>query len=172
MKTLEIEIALVKILNKRQNIIVPNVSWGIGLHECDILTILRCGDAIEYEIKVSRADFIKDFKKGHHHKSDRIRELYFVVPIELKELAFEMLSPEIGIITCKYYDSYNPYTEETIENDISINWDRNAIPNKNAIKLTDKEILHVAHLGCMRVWNLKEKLNKNIIRRQGWNINM
>ena len=32
--------------------------------------------------------------------------------------------------------------------------------NKGARKLTDKEILKVLKLGVMRVWRLKEKLNK------------
>ena len=42
--------------NYRANLIVPNISWGLGLHECDLLVLTSSGYATEIEIKVSKAD--------------------------------------------------------------------------------------------------------------------
>lgn len=48
---------------QHDHIVVPNVHapW-----ECDMLTITRAGYAHEFEIKVSRSDFLADFKKEKH----------------------------------------------------------------------------------------------------------
>lgn len=45
-------------------IIVPN--YFLGRFECDLLKISKAGQLTEYEIKVSRADFKKDFEKIQH----------------------------------------------------------------------------------------------------------
>lgn len=41
---------------------------GMGLQECDVLSISKSNYIYEYEIKISRGDFKKDFtKKKHEH---------------------------------------------------------------------------------------------------------
>jgi len=45
MKSLDIEIAVMEYLGTRTNLIVPNVSWGMDLHECDILSLSKAGYA-------------------------------------------------------------------------------------------------------------------------------
>jgi hypothetical protein len=76
LKSIEVEEAVARMFGIRQNIIVPNISWGMGLHECDLLIIRKSGYAVEVEIKVSRWDLRKDLKKTHGHQSGRIREFY------------------------------------------------------------------------------------------------
>lgn len=62
MTTLEMEIALMRELNIRKNIIVPNVSFGMyfkgygALHECDLLCLSKSGYATEIEIKIIKSD--------------------------------------------------------------------------------------------------------------------
>jgi hypothetical protein len=56
LKTAEMEVELGRYFNYRQNIIVSNVSWGLGIHECDLLIITKSGYATEVEIKVSLSD--------------------------------------------------------------------------------------------------------------------
>ena len=63
MKAIDIELAVSNYLNPRTNLIVPNVHWGMCLHECDLLVITRSGYAWEVEIKVSRVDLIKNKEK-------------------------------------------------------------------------------------------------------------
>lgn len=59
MNTLEIETAIAMKLDIRKHIIVPNISWGAGLHECDLLVINKSGYATEIEIKISKSDLKK-----------------------------------------------------------------------------------------------------------------
>ena len=71
---------------------------GLGLQECDVITISKSDFIYEYEIKISRADFKKDFNKTKHSlitEGKFIKELkneilylvpnyfYFVVPENL-----------------------------------------------------------------------------------------
>jgi len=61
--TPEMEIALVRFFNYRTNLIVPNVHWGMNMHECDLLMVSKAGYCTEIEIKVTRAD-IKRTRKS------------------------------------------------------------------------------------------------------------
>ena len=75
MKTLEMEIALMRKFDVRRNIIVPNICWGMNLHECDLLSITKKGYATEIEIKVSKPDLRADRDKTHGHRSNKIEFL-------------------------------------------------------------------------------------------------
>jgi len=152
-KTIEIEVAIAKFFGIRQNIIVPNISWGLlGMHECDIFLIKKSGYCMEVEIKISKSDLLADFKKEHQHKDNRIKEFYYAIPIKLLESCESLIPEHIGIIVC-----------ERIKNrkHIHTKIHRKTTTNKKARKLTDKEMLKVAKLGCMRIWSLKEKLINN-----------
>ena len=140
----KIELAVVEYFGYRRNIIVPNVSWGIGIHECDILIVTKAKYAIEVEIKTSRADLIADKKKKHGHYSDKVRVLYFAIPESLLDLDIIQYVPErAGIF---------------VVNGGIISLLRKPAINKTARKLTETECLKVAHLGTMRIWNLKKKV--------------
>ena len=77
----EIELAIVNstLFNKRRDIIVPNVSWGLLNHEADMVIMTPSGYLTEIEIKRSWEDFKADFKKGHKHDDERIRDRKSVV---------------------------------------------------------------------------------------------
>lgn len=47
-----LQIACARYFNPRKNVIVPNVSWGMALHECDILVMTPAGVAYEVECKI------------------------------------------------------------------------------------------------------------------------
>ena len=98
----DIEISVAKYMDPRVNLIVPNASWGLGLHECDLLVISKAGYASEVEIKVSKADLLRDREKRHGHASDRIKALWFALPeakVGLAALAggLHRLPREIGL---------------------------------------------------------------------------
>jgi hypothetical protein len=165
--TTEIELAIARYYGTREHIIVPNISWGFDyMHECDMFIIKKNGYAVEVEIKRSKSDLINDFKKPHHHKSNRIREFFYAIPKKNLEEWGKLIPKHAGIIV--YWK-----TKDEIWDKKKRRWSgefkwvtragriRNAEINKTARKLTTEEQLKVARLGCLRIWNLKQKLIKD-----------
>lgn len=155
--TVEMELAIAKYFGIRQHIIVPNVSWGFGMHECDLFLIKKSGVAVEVEIKRSKSDLLADFKKGHNHKDrqNRITELYYALPENLYESCKDLIPDDAGIIMCYRYINYKK------ENIVAATVKRQPKRIKGARKLTLEEQLKVARLGTMRIWSLKQKIIKN-----------
>lgn len=155
MKTIEVEIAVMKHCNIRQNIVVPNVSFGmvryfIGgcdeLHECDILNVTKSGYATEYEIKVSKSDLLAEKKKKHSHDSNFIKQLFYVVPEKMKQFALDNIKEEAGLYVVK--------------DNGKMQCIKNAEINKDCFKWTNAEMFKLAKLGTMRILGLKQKLIK------------
>lgn len=152
------EIAIANLFGIRKNIIVPNISWGFGMHECDVFLIKKSGVAVEIEIKRSKSDLLADFKKGHNHKDrqNRITEFYYAFPENLYESCKDLVPENAGIIVCYRYVDYKK------ENRVSATIKRQPKRIKGARKLTLEEQLRVAKLGTMRIWSLKQKIIKNV----------
>jgi hypothetical protein len=155
LKTIEMEVAIAKYFGSRQNIVVPNISWGFMNHEADMFIIKKSKYAVEVEIKRTKSDLMADFKKLHKHEDNRIHELYYAIPDNLYESCKSLIPKHAGIITCeRWYVSWEKKWS------ITVRTRRNPIKNILARKLTDKECLKIAHLGTMRIWNLKNKIIK------------
>ena len=154
--TIEMEVAIAKYFGVRQNIIVPNISWGFMSHEADMFIIKRSGLTTEVEIKRSKYDLLADFKKGHNHidRQNRISELYYALPIELYESCKDLIPENSGILTCEKYHVGHGTRR------VSVRTQREPVKIKNARKLTEIEKLKIATLGTMRIWSLKEKIIK------------
>jgi hypothetical protein len=146
---IEMEIALSNFFDCKKSLIVPNISWGFNIHECDLFIIRSSGYAIEVEIKRSVADTKNDLNKKHDHSDNRIREFYFAIPIELYDSCKDFIPSHAGIITIGKTE-YGKIYKANIE--------RNATINKNSRRLTLEEQLKVARLGTLRIWNLKKKI--------------
>ena len=146
----EIECAIAKYFGTRQNIIVPNISYGFDCHECDLFILKKSGYATEVEIKRSKSDLKADYKKKHQHKDNRVSELYFAIPSNLYSECKDLVPEDAGILTVdKYKGNVVVWTERKPK------W------NKEARKLTEQEHYTIARLGAMRIWNLKKKLIQN-----------
>ena len=136
--------------NKRQDIFIPNLSWGILNHEADLAIITKSGYLTEIEIKRSWEDFKIDFKKAHEHKDPLVYNFYFCLPESIKDRAIEYLKQkfpniiEVGVLF---------YSE-----DGHISQTSNTYARTNGRKLFIEEQLKIARLGCMRIWNLKKKI--------------
>lgn len=145
MNSLQIEIAVAHFFNSRQNLIVPNVSWGLGFHyEIDVLVLTPANYAYEIEIKTSASDLRRDKNKKYWHNSTRIRRLYFAIPEKLQNLALAEIPPHSGLIVIGDMGETRPIKPaETI---------------LSAKKFTEKERQHLYELAAMRVWSLKEHL--------------
>ena len=156
MKTIDIEIAVMKHIGIRQNLIVPNVSWGISsntlnLHECDILSLSKSGYATEVEIKVSKHDLLKDGEKWHGHHHNYIANLFFAVPELLEGIALTNIPERAGLFVAKKY---------TPGNEIFIEQVRACQRNKDAVKWNEIDRYKLARLGTMRILGLKQKIRK------------
>lgn len=151
MTSTDIEIAVANHFGWRQNIIVPNISWGLlpWGREIDVLVVRPSGFADEIEIKISAADIKADTKKYHRRlpRHELLKRLWFAVPESLS--GHPDIPADAGILA---------YRE--LDNGAIIITKRGPYINKQARKLRDDEIKKVLHLGCMRIWSLKEALRK------------
>lgn len=154
----EIELAVAQAFGVRNNIIVPNVSWGFfATHEADLVIINKTGYMTEVEIKRSWQDFLNDFKKHTTRDEGKVMWKYFAVPQSLCERVWQYLCDnghrDWGVI--EYFE----------DGSARIAYYPNNIHDKIASKkLFLEEKLAIARLGCMRIWSLKEKLsNSNLL---------
>lgn len=160
MNAKQVEYAVARMFGARQNLIVPNVSWGfLGLHyEADMIVVNKNGYAKEIEIKVSKADLVRDGSKKHNHDCGKFKELYFAIPEKLLEHR-EYIPERAGIIVVKEIEGYyskGKYLRASIEKKPVIN---------GADKLTLQEKYELARLGTMRIWNLKHKILENASKK-------
>jgi len=157
----EIELAVADHFDPRQNLIVPNVAHGMGLHECDVLILSQSGYATEVEIKISAGDLKADAKKSHKHNSNMIKALYFAIPEYLKDY-ISYIPNRAGIILIKrvknrYWDFEKQKTVEDGEKNIC-EIIRAANINRNVEKWTDEDRLALMRLSTLRIWSLKRKI--------------
>jgi hypothetical protein len=172
MTTLEMEIAVIKGFNPRQNLIVPNISWGLhdqrykSLHECDVLVLSNSNYATEVEIKISKSDLLNDLKKRHKHKHNLIRRFYYAVPEKLEQTALENIPNGAGLLVVydKLFTGYTWHKEggrsEYTKYYTQLKTVKECSINKDAIKWTDEQSLQLARLGTMRILGLKQKIQK------------
>lgn len=63
-----IEAALVMYLYQKSHSPITTKFTGMGLQECDVISVSKSDYTYEYEIKISKSDFKKDFiKEKHEH---------------------------------------------------------------------------------------------------------
>jgi len=145
MKTYEIEQCVARYYNPRVNLIVPNVSWGLFLHECDLLVCTKAGYLHEIEIKISLSDLKADKKKAHQHLSKKIKCLYFAIPENL-EPHIEHIPERAGILLVRDKWRLTKIREAQ----------RN--PYAGAVDIGTR--YRMAWLGCMRIWQWREQIEK------------
>ena len=167
----EIEADIAQHFGVRENIIVPNVSWGFfKTHEADMVIISKSGYLSEVEIKRSWSDFVADFKKHTNHYEGKVYKMYYCVPDSLYERVKDYLINEVDWqkYGFKYSPSgkYNAPGRARIACGIMTYTDngylrvRDSAPaiqqffskNVNDYKLYIEEKLAIARLGTLRYW--------------------
>lgn len=151
----DIEVIVAKYLNPRQNLIVPNVCWGLGLHEIDLLVLTPSKYAWEIEIKTSLTDLKADKNKRHGHYSNIIKRLYFAVPEELQEQALRYIPERAGLFVIIGTEYIRLVRAPKI--------------NIQARKFNENEIKKLYELAAMRLWSLKEIIYR--LKRNPANLN-
>lgn len=142
-----LEIAAMRYFNPRVNIIVPNVSWGLQLHECDLLVLTPAGIAYEVEIKISKSDIIADKKKPHGHNNKKIGKLFFCVPNPLADFALQHIPERAGLLVVESWQSLWAQKIKDARLVSDYRW-------------SEQQRLKLAHLGCMRLLPLLDNLRQ------------
>ena len=147
----DIELALAYRYKWRQNLIVPNVYYGLGFrYELDLMIVTPAGWATEIEIKTSSSDLKADKKKTHDHRSNRIKYLYFAVPENLQDKALELIPERAGLFIIRPDLQLLNYRKTEIV--------KSPITNKSARKITTAERQKLNELATMRIWSLKKRM--------------
>lgn len=144
----------------RKQIVVPNVSWGLLNHECDLVVCSKSGYLTEFEIKRSYADFLADFRKRHAHDDDeRIKAFYYAVPVAIAEKVMAFLRKRRTETEGFVMPAVLSYDENGCIGHVSGSGCGEDWSAKRKVRpLDDKEMAHLAHLGCMRLFDVTEKL--------------
>lgn len=141
----------------RKFLIVPNISFGWWIHECDLLICSKNRYCTEIEIKVSVADFKKDFEKRHQHrdKYNRIKYFYYAVPHYIYDKIKDLVPEHAGLIII--HEGIN-FRDKSNYFYVDIKKPAPVIPKCRAI--TDKELLELQRLALMRMWEYKIAMTK------------
>lgn len=161
---IEIEVAIMKEFDFRQNLIVPNVSnmMMIVPFETDVLVLTKSGYAYGFEIKVSKSDLKADFKKPQHTRFDemkngktglerfygKFKHFNYAVPEQLKECALELIPDFCGLWIYRKQESPalpKFYCEREPKKLFDYKW-------------SEKQRYELARLGAMRIYALKRAI--------------
>ena len=84
-----------------EGLFIPNMRIGDwdSCYEADLVRINRSWICTEYEIKLSKADFMADFRKPVYHSCEWIRYFSYVVTADLVEYVMQKLEDiRVGVI--------------------------------------------------------------------------
>ena len=155
MKTPRIEVELLKHFDFTKNLIVNNVTTTSRLvnFETDLLVLSKAGYAHGVEIKVSKSDFKNDFKKSHIKTLDmeryfkNLKFFSYAFPSKLLDFAQKNVDERFGLYSISYQENHGWYEVDVVRKPATLF-------NK---KWSDIDRMHLAHLGCMRIFNSKIK---------------
>jgi hypothetical protein len=169
MKTIEVELSLMRYYDFLRNYIVTNVTDRSGLVRCesDVLVVTKSGYATSIEIKVTKADLKNDHKKrwylrvynAHGDGSDRgvlnenIRKFYFngigrkyyAVPESLSSFALSFIPDWCGLISI----SEDGFYRVTIIRNACVLYPE---------KWSDSKILNLLRIGTIKSYALKRTI--------------
>ena len=100
---------------------------------------------------MSPAALKKELDKWHGHKSALISRLVYAVPVDLIELAREILPASVGLIEVRYSEHRKKFVAA---------WVRVNKHDKAKPPVPATTIQKFMELGCMPIWTLKQKLNR------------
>ena len=166
--------------NKRSDIMVPNLSWGLLPYEADFVVLSKSGYLTEVEIKRSWADFKADFNKSHRHDDERIYHFFYCVPVaifpKVKDFLVERLKMEMETTRNNVLNMDDKTKEVFLKNILNhpklpavLTFDEygnvkaagfgySGAYRNNCRKLFIEEQLQVARLGCLRYWKQQDSI--------------
>jgi hypothetical protein len=158
--------ALQRTVFNREVCVVDNCLWT-GF-EADLLIVEPRLRIIDVEIKVTRADLKADYHKdkwldfGHRglQRSELPRKLwprqvwkhYYAVPFDIwnEDLRELLGSPKSGLLVLS----------EKRSGKVDVSCEKRATPNKEARTLTAEEVMDIARLASLRLWNAYDAVSR------------
>lgn len=152
----------------RNDLVCPNVSWGLLPYEADLLAINKNGQCTEIEIKRSFEDFKKDFVKDHKHDAQQITYFYYAVPVSIVNKCTDFITKHYNIDTThpNYSKSLPAILTYTEDGKISRAYE---IDNKTVFgnekrfgyhKTPVEEYATVGRLVSLRYWDLLREVTE------------
>lgn len=153
-------------LERKCLVLVDNCNWT-G-HECDVLGVTRDLRIIDIEVKISRADLKADAQKDKWwHRPDwrwadkdkpgatanlhprKVWKHYYALPKEIwkPELLDCLPSKASGVLLLSWIGG-----ARSIRAPIAVDCIRRATPNKDAYRLTAENVIDIARLANLRMW--------------------
>lgn len=152
----EIQNALARrVFDTRNDIMIPNLSWGLLNHEADFVVINKSHYLTEVEIKRSLSDLKADFKKDNFHRDELVSRFFYCLPLSIREKALEVFKEHVEEIR-KLYGSRYMDLPAIIWYDEELHFTREQGSNSVAAgrKLFIEEINTVTRLISIRYWSL------------------
>ena len=162
-KTIDIELAIMKKEKFNQKLIVPNITSMAGAlaFECDMFVLSNSGYATGFEIKITKSDLKNDLNKKHIREINKVypyngktgfekyyRKLkYFnyAVPKFLEEEALKQIPDFCGLYI--YTKSKDMFCKRKPKKIFDYKWSK-------------EEEYNIARLGAMRIYTLKKNIQK------------
>lgn len=154
-------------LAKKCVVLVDRCNWTGN--ECDVLGVTTDLRIVDVEVKISRADFKADAGKAkwwhrsgwawnepsppavHRQWPPKVWKHYVAMPADLwmDSLLEFMPSPASGLLLVREHCGR-----------VEINCHRRATPNKDAYRLTPAQVVDVARLANLRMWDAYATLER------------
>lgn len=161
-------------------VLVDNCSWT-G-HECDVLAVTTDLRVIDVEVKISRADLKADAGKSKWWHSGggwrawagetrpapiarewppRVWKHYFALPADIwrDDLIAALPSPKSGVLLLKQQERGAPVVVECR---------RRATPNKDATRLSPANVMDIARLANLRMWEAYRDVERARLDSDYW----
>lgn len=153
-------------LNKKCMLLVDRCNWT-G-YECDVLGVTNDLRVIDIEVKISRADFKVDAKKDkwwhkdswwtepvgekervHRDWPPKVWKHYYAMPADIwsDDLFSMAASPASGVLLVR----------ERWSGRLDVECIRRSKPNKDATRLTPAQVIDIARLANLRMWDAYER---------------
>ena len=149
-----------ELLHRGHKIIVPNVSWSYLNWEADLISITKADYLNEFEIKISKADFEKDFTKRKHYwfkkpsgiKSHRMPNYFwYVAPIKAIPICIPDYAGLIEVIQNRHYIVLDQVKKPVV---------------LHKKKIPVKDIMAILRTIMFKYWNLSHNLERLDVQRQ------
>ena len=159
------------VLQRKCLLLVDRCSWTGN--ECDVLGLTTDLRVIDVEVKISRADFKADAAKDKwwdryiswdnrdlhtclpepQRWPRRVWKHYFAMPAEIwKPDLLEFLpSPACGVLVA---------SRQSHNNVVAVRVMRRATPNRDAYRLSPDEVIDVARLANLRMWDAYQRIDR------------
>lgn len=151
------------LFNIRQDIMIPNLSWGLLNHEADFVCINKSHYLTEVEIKRSLQDLRADFKKKEFHHDERVYKFFFCLPVSIKDKAEAVFNEPENLEKLRdlYHTSYPKPAIIWYDEDCNLDYQHQGggWSYTGGRKLFLEEIVTVTRLLSLRYWPILDKNN-------------